>query len=209
MGEYCSIATEKISLATAVTFNQLDWWGAYAWGGTPSVLDNFPMYVYSDAGVIPGALITRRSMSPFNVSFTGHQISFGGPSTLSNEYAYSAIVPNVTPGPGMSYLGLERFAGFLTYTDPGYTQWVWATSGGGAQSTGQTAGLYADPATPAHWVPLAATGQAFDAIYNAPAVPEPGTWVMFAAGLGLTLGARRRRRAPGVSAERTGGATVC
>lgn len=118
MGEYYSIATEKISLTTALTFNQLDWWGAYAWGGTPSVLDNFAISIDSDAGVIPGALIASRSMSPFNVSFTGHQISFGDPTTRSNEYAYSATVPNVTLGPGTYHLGLERFGGFLTYTAP-------------------------------------------------------------------------------------------
>lgn len=193
MAEYYTIGAEQIELTRPVTFNQFDWWGAYAWGGRPSVLDNFALYIYSDAGPIPGALLSSRAMSPFNVNATGYQISFGGPSTLSNEYSYSALFSDVTLSPGRYYIGLERFGGFLNYGDPGYSQWVWTGGVGGPQSTSVVAGLYHDSTTPPYWVPQARTPLAFDAVYNAAPVPEPGTWALLASGLGLTLVASRRR----------------
>ncbi len=156
---------DDFTLKSAAGLGGLTFWGTYFVGNTPFP-DDFRLYVYQDAGGLPGAVIDQQALAVTRTD-TGRRLSMTG----GEVYQYTAALAAVPLSAGSYWLGIVNDAGSRT------DYWGWATH----DQTGKHAVSTADPVT-GPWKPRTSADFAFQLTSTA-AVPEPSTLAL--AGLGL------------------------
>lgn len=166
-----SAAATRFDLASATQFDGMTWWGnSVAAPGATS----FSAAIYADGGGTPGMLLIGLTLASLAETSTG-QLMFGYPETrYDGQFSGGPIVL----GAGSYYMSLSA-------THPGTDTWFWETTSNGPLLGGAS---YFSPST--SWQSYPDENLAFQLT----AVPEPETWGMLLAGLGV-LGALKRRRA--------------
>jgi PEP-CTERM motif len=187
-----TIAATQAKLSTAVTSNSMTWWGsAFDYGGANinnPAQDNFTLTIYAGGNPTPGSLLDTINLGTGNGVATGNLI-FG----TAPEYVYNASYSNLTLGAGNYFFGLSNSNNYFTNNGSDCSSyglcnniWIWETTSGGSQLAGAS---YS--ASPPGWQVNSGGSYtenlAFKLNYNQnqSPVPEPLTYAMLLAGLGL------------------------
>ena len=170
---------------TAGKINGVEWWGLYADPNQEGsgAQDFFTLSFYAGGGATPGALVGSFALGSGNRVATGNK-----PFNYYNQYFYSA-----------SFADFDLSAGpyFVSIVDanPSASDWAWqeigSLGGVGGASRNATSGI---------WAVNPSANTAFRLTYTEPVVipspvPEPETYALMLAGLGLLAVVARRRKA--------------
>ncbi|MGZ0018761.1 FxDxF family PEP-CTERM protein [Nitrosomonas sp. wSCUT-2] len=157
------------------TFTGVSWSGSYYASNNPTAADNFVIRIFSDLGGIPDT----NPIYSFNVGNAVNRIDSGIDDATWNIdiYNYSASVPSTTLTAGTTY-----WLSVVNDTSGHTDDWLWEnsqTSGSSAFRLGEGNG----------WNP-----HGTELAFQISAVPEPETYAMLLAGLGLLGFAARRKK---------------
>lgn len=177
-----TIAATQASLGAPVTSNSITWWGTVYSGIDNPAKDNFTLSIYAGGSSTPGSLLDTISLG------TGNGVATGSKLFVRPEYVYNASYSNLTLSAGNYFFGLSNSNPYNTTV--GGT-WLWETTSGGSQLGGASYHPI-DNTWNANSSGLTPENLAFKLNYSP--VPEPSTYVMLLAGLGLIGFTTRRRK---------------
>jgi hypothetical protein len=165
-------------LSGASTITDIHWWGGYSLFNTPTEPDNFTIRIFGDVGGTP-------AMNPVFESFVGdvHRFDTGLDPMDVNLFAYSVDI-----SPLLLLANTTYWLSILNDTAKGDGNfWLWSWD-----FVGDTVFRNGDG------FPWRVEGRSMGFLLtdDALVVPEPATWVLFAAGL-AGLGWMSRRRTVG------------
>lgn len=119
---FSTVALQRVALGSALSFNRMEWWGAYAGLGAqaPDGIDAFYLDIRAVAADgTPGDSVASRVLG--GASRVGTQTSVAGEA----EYAYVAqLATDLTLDAGDYFIGLSNAYG-------GTGWWMWETTDGG------------------------------------------------------------------------------
>lgn len=178
--------TETATKAQPVarTVNGIEWWGFYNdpnFEGS-AAQESFTLNFYAGGGNTPGALVGSFALGSGNRVATGIK-----PFNYYNQYFYNASFADFDLTGGPYFISVVD-------TSPSTSNWAWQFHG----SLGGLGGAVRDGEGP--WRAYGPGNTAFRLTYTAPVVipspvPEPETYAMLLAGLGLLAAARRGKAA--------------
>lgn len=169
------IADNFVLGAGSNTLTDISWSGSYYSSSTPTAADNFVIRIFSDLGGVPDI----NPIYSFNVGNAVNRIDSGIDDTTwsIDIYNYSASVPSTTLTAGATY-----WLSVVNDTSGHTDDWLWENS----QTSGSSAFRLGDGNS---WNP-----HSTELAFRISAVPEPETYAMLLAGLGLLGFAARRRK---------------
>lgn len=157
------------------TLTGVSWSGSYYSSNTPTAADNFVIRIFSDLGGIPDT----NPIYSFSVGNAVNRIDSGIDDATWNIdiYNYSAAVPSTTLTAGTTY-----WLSVVNDTSGHPDDWLWENS----QTSGSSAFRLGEGSS---WNPHDA-----ELAFQISAVPEPETYALLLAGLGLLGFAARRKQ---------------
>jgi hypothetical protein len=164
------------------TITDVSWSGSYYSSNVPVATDAFTIRIFADSLGLP----TTVPLLSFNVGNAVNRVDSGiNDGYLGLDiYNYSASITATTLTAGTTY-----WLSIVNNTAGNTVNWLWESSA----STGNDA--YRSNSSNDWNVASPVMELAFQLNDTAPAVPEPETWGMLLAGVGLVGAAARRRRA--------------
>lgn len=168
----------------ARTVNGIEWWGFYSNPATEGSgsQDSFTLNFYAGAGSIPGALVGSFALG------SGNRVATGiNPFNHYHQYFFSASFADYDLTGGPYFISIVE-------SNPSASDWVWQFHG----SLGGLGGASRTDLRP--WSASSSANMAFRLTYTEPVVipspvPEPETYALMLAGLGLLAAVAKRRKA--------------
>ena len=166
---------DDFSLAAPASIGSVRWWGEY-WFDDVAAADDFTLRIFASEGGAPA--ITPLYEQHLGAALT--RTAYAG-----DIFQYDAALAPVALGSGTYFLSVVN----RTAEDDVLDSWFWVSStAAGAGSAYNRAGATLLDAEGAAWGTLG-----FDFAFQVSAVPEPQTYALLLAGLGLLGFAARRR----------------